>query len=100
MTRSHTKSRVQLHATYSTKASPISSPTTSHAKARPCNHEPDRLYKRKFPLHVLFALRPFMLRYDVAWTSGGIAGLVGKVELAFRFSPLLGIFTSKIIGES
>ena len=60
--------------------------------------------KREFPhlnaLHILVALRLLNLLYDVAWTSGGIAGLVGKVELAFRFSPLLGICTSKLISES
>ena len=84
-----------------TRQKPLPSlPDDIPCKARPCNHEPDRLYKRKFPLRVLFALRPFMPRYNVAWTSGGIAGLVGKVELAFRFSPLLGTFASKIIGES
>jgi hypothetical protein len=93
-----------LRTTYLTKASPISSQHDIHAKAQPCNHRPDRLYKREFPhlnvLHTLVALRLLILLYDVAWTSGGIAGLVGKVELAFRFSPLLGTCISKLIGES
>ena len=94
----------QLSATSSTKASPISSQHDIHAKAWPCNHGPGRLYKCEFPhlnvLHILVALRLLNLLYDVAWTSGGIAGLVGKVELAFRFSPLLGTCTSKLISES
>jgi len=48
-----------------------------HAKARPYNHGPDRLYKCELlhlnALHVPFALRPLMLLYDVTWTSSGIA---------------------------
>jgi hypothetical protein len=83
-------------ATFSTKASPISSQYNIHAKARPCNCGPGRLYKREFPhlnaLHILVALRLLNLLYN--------AGLVGKVELAFRFSPLLGGCISKLIGES
>jgi hypothetical protein len=78
------------------KPLPFLSQHNIHAKARPCNRGPGRLYKREFPhlnaLHILVALRLLNLLYN--------AGLVGKVELAFRFSPLLGGCISKLIGES
>ena len=51
------------------------------------------------PRYALLLFR-FMKRSTLHEGCGGIAGLVGNVELAFLFSPLAGSCISKLTGES